>query len=130
MKNSFFLLFILNLSLFVGCNKSTDENKENKKAKIIEVKKPNDLLPKPQMVNILVALHLAEAEVVVKNYPSDTAKMYFKKKKEEILKSKKVKPDQFKSSYEYYVNNLKDMDEIYEKVVDSLSLKEATGKYY
>ena len=63
-----------------------------------------------------------------RNYQADTARILFQHYKEEILKKMKVDKENFQKSYEYYMNNVREMDAIYAIVVDSLSLRESTGR--
>jgi hypothetical protein len=91
-------------------------------------KAPDDLLSKEEMVRILVDVHIAEAKVTQKGLVQDSAKKIFTKSKLDILNKYHVKPEVFERSFDYYMKNLKDMDDIYASVVDSLSFLEARGK--
>jgi hypothetical protein len=89
---------------------------------------PSDLLTKEAMVRILIDVHIAEAKVTQMGLAPDSAMKVFQKSKEDILKKNHVKPELFKKSFDYYINNLQGMDDIYAAIVDSLSLREARGK--
>ncbi len=91
-------------------------------------KAPEGVLSKEDMVRILIDVHITEAKVTQKGLPPDSAREAFHKSKEAILQKNHVKSEIFEESYNYYMSNLKGMDEIYSAVVDSLSLREARGK--
>ena len=76
------------------------------------------------MTSMLVDLHVAEAQVDRMGVVTDTAAMYYKKAQQEIFNKNKVTEKQFYKSYDYYLHNVSEMDKIYAKVIDSLSLKE------
>ena len=73
---------------------------------------------------MLVDLHVAEARVERLGMITDTAAIYYKKAQQEIFKKNKVTEKQFYKSYDYYLHNVSELDKIYARVVDSLSLKE------
>lgn len=89
---------------------------------------PDDLLSKESMVNILINIHIAEAAISLKDLPSDSAQVLYKRKKQEIFKEHGVASSRFYKSYQYYISDIKGMDDIYAAVIDSLSLREAIGK--
>jgi len=85
---------------------------------------PPDVIPEPKMTSMLVELHIAEARVDRMGVVTDTAAIYYKKAQQEIFKKNNVTEKQFYKSYDYYLDNVSELDKIYAKVVDSLSLKE------
>jgi hypothetical protein len=89
--------------------------------------KPAQLLPKEKMISTLVDIHIAESKVMQRNLPADSAGMLFRNYKMEIFKKAGVSSEAFEKSYQYYLNNTKEMDAIYAIVVDSLSLRESKG---
>lgn len=109
MKKSFFIL--LAGLLLQACTSPVDPA-------------PADLLSEKKMTGILVDIHLLESRLETMGLPHDTASNYFRTQQEEIFKKHQVAPDKFFKSYDYYVANVSELDKIYEKVVDSLSVKE------
>lgn len=85
---------------------------------------PVDLIPEKKMTAILVDIHIAESRIENMGLPHDTGSVYFQKQQQEIFKRHQVSADKFFKSYDYYVTNVSELDKIYEKVVDSLSVKE------
>lgn len=92
-----------------------------------EVPPPNPLLPKEQLVSLLVELHILEARVEASRLSPDSARALFQQQKSEILWKHGVpeKDSLLQRSYRYYAVNRKDMDEIYKAVIDSLTQREA-----
>lgn len=88
---------------------------------------PADVIPKDTMVRILTDIHIAEAKVANMPLPLDSSYLYYGKYKMEIYSKYGIGPERFDRSFDYYVRNLKEMDKIYEVVVDSLSLMEGRG---
>jgi hypothetical protein len=89
---------------------------------------PANLVPREKMVDILIEIHIAESKVIQRNLRTDSAQLYFAAYKDQIYKKNGVREDDFRKSYLYYMDNIKDMDEIYSVVVDSLSLRESRGR--
>jgi hypothetical protein len=85
---------------------------------------PADLIPEKKMTAILVDIHIAESRIENMGLPYDSAAVYYQNLQKEIFKKHQVAPEKFFRSYDYYVTNVSELDKIYEKVVDSLSVKE------
>ena len=47
---------------------------------------------------------------------------------EDIFKEHQISEKQFQESYDYYAKHSKQFDHMYEVIIDSLKVKEATGK--
>jgi hypothetical protein len=103
--------------LFTACDSGNEQQQP-----------PAGLIPKEKMVSLLIDIHIAESKIMQRNMPGDSAQVLFQDYKAEILKKMKVDKEVFRKSYEYYMVNISDMDAIYAIVVDSLSLRESTGK--
>jgi hypothetical protein len=76
------------------------------------------------MTNILVDLHVAEARVENLGVTTDTGAVYFKQVQQAIFKKHGITEAAFHKSYDYYVRNISELDKIYEKVIDSLTVQE------
>ena len=85
---------------------------------------PPDLLPDAKMVSVLIDLHVAEAQVERMALINDSASIYYKDLQKAIFKKHKIKEKDFYKSYDYYLHNVSELDKIYEKVIDSLSVRE------
>lgn len=84
---------------------------------------PPQLLSQQQMVSFLIDLHLAEAKM---NYTevrnSDSLEVVFRNYEKHLLNQHGFTDSVYLQSYEYYLDHMELMDEIYSDVVDSLSV--------
>jgi 3-hydroxyacyl-CoA dehydrogenase len=90
---------------------------------------PPHVLPKEQIVSILIDIHIAEAKanrMSLRSY--DSTQAYYKKLERDIFKKHQVDTAVYRKSFTYYMDHMKLMDEIYTAVVDSLNVKEKVGK--
>lgn len=76
------------------------------------------------MTNILFDLHVAEARIERMGIMLDTGAIYYKELQGRILKKHGVSEKAFYRSYDYYLRNVSELDKIYEKVIDSLTVQE------
>jgi len=89
---------------------------------------PSDLVPDQKMVSILIDLHVAEAQVERLGLITDSGAIHYKNLQQAIFRKHKIKEKEFYKSYDYYLHNVSELDKIYEKVVDSLSVLEVEFK--
>jgi hypothetical protein len=85
---------------------------------------PPNLLSEKKMTGSLFDLHVAEARIERMGIMLDTGSVYYKELQGRILKKHGVTPAAFYKSYDYYLQNVSELDKIYEKVIDSLTLQE------
>ncbi len=90
--------------------------------------KPANLLTEEQMTRILIDVHLVEAQIENAGMPLDSGETVYRKMHRDILRKYKVKEADFNTSYQYYLRNLSGLDKIYEKVIDSLTVRETLIK--
>ncbi len=91
--------------------------------------KPVGILPKEKMADILIEVHLAEAKANFYQFKTvDSSKVLFLQYKKDLLLKQGVAPAVFDSSYNYYARNVKDFNDIYLKVIDNLTQREASNK--
>jgi len=76
------------------------------------------------MTGILFDLHVAEARIERLGVIMDTGTVYYKNLQRKILKKHGVNATSFYTSYDYYLKNVSELDKIYEKVIDSLTVLE------
>ncbi|GAB3538958.1 hypothetical protein GCM10027443_34880 [Pontibacter brevis] len=86
------------------------------------------MIPQPKMVRILADIHTVEAVIEQHIAYPDTALMVFNKQQAEILEKHGVQQEDFKATYQYYLNHVAEMDKLYEIVVDTLSVRESKIK--
>ncbi|PSR52914.1 DUF4296 domain-containing protein [Adhaeribacter arboris] len=90
--------------------------------------KPANLLSEEKMTRIMIDVHLAEAQIENAGLPLDSGEAVYRKMHREILRKHQVKEADFNNSYQYYLRNLNGLDKIYEKVIDSLTVRETLSK--
>ena len=90
-----------------------------------QVPTPPHLLPKDQMVSLLVQIHLLEARVENSRLSPDSARALYLSQQRELFWRSNVPPadSAFERSYRYYAAHNKDLDEIYAVVIDSLTAR-------
>lgn len=86
---------------------------------------PPGLIPQEKMTHIIFDVHVGEARLESMGLNHDTATYLFKNVEADILKKHQVSKEQFYTSYDYYLENVSELDKIYERVVDSLTVREA-----
>lgn len=95
----FFYIFIISM-LFVNCTSNTI------------VKKPDNLIPKNEMVDILTDMFIANGGEHIKNIHQKRNVNYFPL----IFEKYQIDSTQFKESNFYYISKIDDYDEILKKV--------------
>ncbi len=89
-----------------------------------EKPKPINLISEGEMVEVLVELHLAEARMEVINIPQDSIRPLLKARYAEIFKDLEVDSSAFNQTFSHYEQDPKQMDLLYEKVVNELVARE------
>jgi hypothetical protein len=90
---------------------------------------PPGVIPKDQMTEILIDIHVAEAQVSHLNLRSyDSMQVAYNGFERDIFQKYRVDSTSYNQSYQYYLRNPKLMEEIYTAVVDSLALRESLGR--
>lgn len=87
-------------------------------------KPPDDIMTKEQMVSFLIDLHVMEGKIGQVRFPRDSIKVIFPQIEKELFKKHNISDSLYFKSYQYYLDNMFAMEEIYNAVVDSLSLRE------
>ena len=85
---------------------------------------PAELLSKPQMIRLLTGLHLLEARVDASRMNPDSGRALFLAQQRELLRQAHTTDSVFQRSYRYYGVHGKDLDELYQAVIDSLGQRE------
>lgn len=87
---------------------------------------PDNVIPKETMSLVIADLHLAESKVQNLTYDkADSAAYAYKTLENEIFTKYKITKAQYDTSYSYYSKNLVEFNEIYEKAIDSLDLRQS-----
>lgn len=105
-----FIITMVCLALLMGC--------------VGEPEKPVDLIEKPEMVELLIQVHLLEAKVnKVPKRTGDSTQFLFNHYQNLLFEDMNIDSVSYRSSMTYYLDNPKELISIYEAVVDSLALR-------
>jgi len=85
----------------------------------------NMLMPKEDMVNYLIDLHIAEAQVQNLRLKKDSSDYIFEVYENYLLDQNNITDTVFAYSYNYYLQHPIELEEIYEAVVDSISVRQS-----
>ena len=72
------------------------------------------------MVNILIDIHLLEERVDQLNISEDSSNSIYRILENDIFKKHSVSEEEYRKSYSYYFFDPKQIDEIYQSIIDSL----------
>ncbi|NOQ92248.1 MAG: DUF4296 domain-containing protein, partial [Flavobacteriaceae bacterium] len=108
MKKIIYIIFVL---FFMAC-----ESKVN-------YKKPENLIPKGQMIDLLFDMHMANATQGIKDRNTEKNKNYMSL----IFEKYQIDSTQFAVSNTYYIANVSEYEDIFEEV--ELRLKTLVDKY-
>jgi len=89
---------------------------------------PKEIMTDKQMVNYLIQLHIAEAEVQNLRLRKDSSETVFKIYEKHLLEKNSLTDSLFIDSYNYYLQNPAELELIYETVVDSISVRKSIGE--
>jgi hypothetical protein len=85
---------------------------------------PEGILSEDKLVDVLIDIHLAEG--LVSSFPihSDSSRVLYPYFENEVFLKHDVTDSVFKKSLEYYMLDIKTMDRIYARTIDSLHVVE------
>jgi hypothetical protein len=86
--------------------------------------RPKEVLTQAQLSALLVEVYLAEAKLDAIPKPKDTTIKYFLPFEEKLLKRFNVSDSVLRKTYSYYLEHPKELEEIYDSVIDTLTLRE------
>jgi hypothetical protein len=87
-------------------------------------KEPEGILSKEQLSALFVEFYLAEARIGNTTVVKDSALQLFLPFEESFLKEKGISDSVLRKTYTYYFSNPSKLEEIYDAVIDTLSLRE------
>lgn len=93
-------------------------------------KKPANILSHEEMAGVIVDVYLAEARLNGMLMKRDSAKQVFKPFEERLLSKKGIQDSTLKKSYQYYLDHSDELEQIYDSVIDTLSLREQRAKIH
>lgn len=86
---------------------------------------PTELLPREKMIAVLANLQVLEARVENSRLPPDSARALYLTQQKVLFQQHAVTDSAFHRSYRYYNTHGKDLAEIYQAVIDTLSQRAA-----
>ena len=93
-----------------------------------EVPAPAQLLPPDKMVGLLIELHTLEARTEGAALPPDSSRALFRQEKQKMYWRHEVTDSVFAQSFRYYAIRGKELNTIYQSVIDSLDAREKVAK--
>ncbi|VAW28474.1 hypothetical protein MNBD_BACTEROID06-1303 [hydrothermal vent metagenome] len=87
--------------------------------------KHGKIMTHEQMVNYLIQLHIAEAQVQNLRLKKDSSMIVFDIYEKYLLEKNELSDTLFVNSYNYYLKNPIELETIYEAVVDSISVRKS-----
>ena len=91
-------------------------------------KLPDGVLNKEELSALMVKIYLAEARLSVALVPRDSADKLFHPFQEKLLKGRGLSDSVMSKTYQYYLSHPKELELIYDSVIDTLSLREQKAK--
>jgi len=88
---------------------------------------PEGILPTDKMVSILTDIHELETKVANLKLTYDSSTLLYKQQQDSIFKKHQVTDSVYTESFDYYLQQVELLDQIYAAVVDSLSLRRNVG---
>ena len=95
-------------------------------------KKPQDVLTQPQLAALLVDIYMAEAKLDKLAIAKDSSIRFFIPFEQKILQAKGIPDSILRKTYSYYLANPKELERVYDSVIDTLALREqvlTTGQH-
>ena len=105
----FFLLFII-LGLIFSCSKKNSA--------------PEGILSKDEMAKVLTEFHLKESKIGLLGISQDSSQKLFEYYKLKYAGENNIPDSVLENSYQYYLANTAELSEIYDRVIDTLALRE------
>ena len=105
---AFRIFLFLTFFLIFSCKNDAIDNKK--------------YISKEKMVKILIDIHLIEEKVNQLNFSKDSSKVMFDMLEKEIFQKYNLTDEDYRKSYSHYFFNPKELDDIYQSVIDSLNV--------
>ena len=93
-----------------------------------EVTVPEDVVPQEQFVEVMIDMQLLEAAFNMKHLGNKEADTIMYPRYREVYAHHGISPETFRYSYDWYLSEPELMDEVYEEVLNKLSIMEEEVK--
>lgn len=84
-----------------------------------------EIMSEDAMVDYLIELHIAEAQIQNLRLRKDSAEYVFEVYEKHLLEKNGITDTLFARSYNFYLQNSDKLENIYESVVDSISVRKS-----
>lgn len=91
-------------------------------------KRPNDVLGQNKMVEVMVDIHLAEGVDKTNVLTTDSLRISKEALYGHVYQKHGITEEEYRRSFEWYSEHLKEFDEVYVKVIEKLNQMEAARK--
>jgi hypothetical protein len=91
-------------------------------------KETKGILTKTELSAFLIEMYLAEARIDNLSIVKDSAIKLFLPYEEKLMKKFNLADSTLKKTYQYYIDHPKEMEMVYDAVIDTLNLREQRGK--
>jgi hypothetical protein len=89
---------------------------------------PDGILSKDEMAKVLTDFYLKESKITGLHLSQDSALVLFEYYRSKYVEETSIPDSVIDQSYQYYLERPKEMGEIYDRIIDSLALKEQRFK--
>jgi hypothetical protein len=107
-------IYILLLTLAISCQEKEKETK--------------GVLTQTELSAFLIEMYLAEARIDNISIQKDSAIKLFLPYEEKLMKKFNLTDSTLKKTYQYYIDHPKEMEIVYDAVIDTLNLREQRSK--
>src|SRR5882762_4088629 len=81
-------------------------------------RKPQGVLTKPQLAALLVDIYMAEARLETLPVAKDSSIRFFIPFEQKMLQAKGIPDSVLRTTYSYYLANPKELEQVYDSVID------------
>ena len=87
-------------------------------------KRPEGVLTQPQLAALIVEVYIGEARLDQLPLTKDSAIRYFIPFEQKLLKTRGISDSTLKKTYAYYLDNPRELQQVYDSVIDTLVLRD------
>lgn len=87
--------------------------------------RPEDLLSKVTMIQLMADMQLAEAKVKNLRVSTDSARQVYSLYEMQLFDKYGISPREYKTSYQYYLDSYDEMRELHTALIDTLNQRQA-----
>jgi hypothetical protein len=92
-------------------------------------KSPEGIMSRPEMVQVMEDIYIAEEKINQLALSRDSAKIVFEVMQGKVFENAATSDSAFRKSFDYYMERPKEMELIYTALVDTLQLREQRSPF-